>query len=149
METVHWLTQFFGERTIRTRRVSLSNSEKGLRKTITEIVESEPVVTGHDLNGLGDNKGTSPGILALLSLNTGHGVYRLVWPYVTLPRVRKNQIPAGWTTASPKTAPIPPEIRRESGRSKRRGKGGEKKSEEEPSTDSNGKESIDPFYDVR
>ena len=149
VETVHWLTQFFGERTIRTRRVSLSNSEKGLRKTITEIVESEPVVTGHDLNGLGDNKGTSPGILALLSLNTGHGVYRLVWPYVTLPRVRKNQIPAGWTTASPKTAPISPEIRRESGRSKRRGKGGEKKSEEEPSTDSNGKESIDPFYDVR
>ena len=147
VETVRWLTQFFGERTIRTRRVSLSNSEKGLRKTITEIVESEPVVTGHDLNGLGDNKGTSPGILALLSLNTGHGVYRLVWPYVTLPRVRENQIPAGWTTASPKTAPIFPEIRRESGRTKRRGKGGEKKSEEEPSTGPNNQESINPYCD--
>ena len=147
VETVRWLTQFFGERTIRTRRVSLSNSEKGLRKTITEIVESEPVVTGHDLNGLGDNRGRCPGILAILSLNTGHGIYRLVWPYVTLPKVRENQIPAGWTTASPKPAPISPEIRRESGRTKQRGKGGKKKSEEEFFIVPNDQESINPYYD--
>ncbi|MHB1286737.1 MAG: type IV secretion system DNA-binding domain-containing protein [Leptospirales bacterium] len=137
VETVRWLTQFFGERSVRSRRVSLTNTEKGPRKTITEVVESEPVVTGHDLNALGDNRGRCPGILAILSLNTGHGVYRLVWPYVTLPKVRENQIPAGWTTASPKPAPISPEGRRESGRTKRRGKSGEKKSEEDPSTDSN------------
>ena len=131
VETVRWLIQFFGERSVRSRRVSLMNSEKGPRKTITEVVESEPVVTGHDLNGLGDNRGSSPGILAILSLNTGQGIYRLVWPYVTFPKVRENQIPAGWTTASPKPVPISPEMRRESGRTKRRGKVGGKKSEEE------------------
>ena len=147
VETVRWLVQFFGERSVRSRRVSLTNSEKGPRKTITEVVESEPVVTGHDLNGLGDNRGRCPGILAILSLNTGHGIYRLVWPYVTLPKVRENQIPAGWTTASPKTLPISPEIRRESGRTKRRGKGGEKKSEEEFFTVPNDQESINPYYD--
>jgi hypothetical protein len=147
VETVRWLVQFFGERSVRSRRVSLTNSEKGPRKTITEVVESEPVVTGHDLNGLGDNRGRCPGILAILSLNTGHGIYRLVWPYVTLPKVRENQIPAGWTTASPNTLPISPEIRRESGRTKRRGKGGEKKSEEEFFTVPNDQESINPYYD--
>lgn len=131
VETVRWLTQFFGERSVRSRRISFTNSENGLRKTITEVVESEPVVTSHDLNGLGDNRGSSPGILALLSLNTGHGVYRLVWPYVTFPKVRENQIPAHWTTASPKMAPRPADDsyldfeKRRAGRgTKRRGKGG-------------------------
>jgi hypothetical protein len=131
VETVRWLTQFFGERSVRSRRISFTNSENGLRKTITEVVESEPVVTSHDLNGLGDNRGSSPGILALLSLNTGHGVYRLVWPYVTFPKVRENQIPAHWTTGLPKTAPRPADDsfldfeKRRAGRgTKRRGKGG-------------------------
>ena len=130
VETVRWLTQFFGERSVLSRRVSLTNSEKGLRKTITEVVESEPVVTCHDLNGLGDNRGSSPGILALLSLNTGHGVYRLVWPYVSFPKIRENQLPARWTTPSPKTAQNPSDYtfpdsdKRGLGqRTKRRGKG--------------------------
>ena len=131
VETVRWLTQFFGERSVKSRRVSFTNSEKGVRKTITEVIESEPVVTCHDLNALGDNRGSSPGILALLSLNTGHGVYRLVWPYVSFPKVRENQIPAFWTVPSPKQVPnepdysfLNPENWDGRKRTKRRGKGG-------------------------
>ena len=131
VETVRWLTQFFGERSVRSRRVSFTNSEKSVRKTITEVVESEPVVTCHDLNALGDNRGSSPGILAILSLNTGQGVYRLVWPYVSFPKVRENQVPALWTAPSSKPVPnepdysfLDPENWERGKRTKRRGKGG-------------------------
>lgn len=107
VETVQWLTRFFGERTVQTRRISVARSHNGVVRSITEERKPEPVVTSHVLNGLGDNKGTTPGILALLSLNTERGVYRLVWPYVSLPIRRKNQVPALWTHIPPKSVEIP------------------------------------------
>ena len=107
VETVQWLTRFFGEKTVQTRRISVTRSHNGVVRSITEERKAEPVVTSHVLNGLGDNKGTTPGILALLSLNTERGVYRLVWPYVSLPIRRKNQVPALWTHIPPKSVEIP------------------------------------------
>ena len=130
VETIQWLTRFFGERTVQTRRISVTRSHNGVVRSITEERKPELVVTGHVLNGLGDNKGSTPGILALLSLNTERGVYRLVWPYVSLPIRRKNQVPALWTHIPPKSFPVPAghtmdSADRGSGkRTRRRGKGG-------------------------
>lgn len=138
VETVQWLTRFFGERTVQTRRIAVTRSPHGVVRSITEERKPEPVVTSHILNGLGDNKGTTPGILALLSLNTERGVYRLVWPYVSLPIRRKNQIPALWTQGSSQSFPIPkPPLpdhsnQRSGKRTRRRGKGGS--GEKEPTT---------------
>lgn len=129
VETVQWLSRFFGERTINTKRVSKTGSTKGMAKTVTEELRTESVITSDVLNGLGDNKGRSPGILALLGLNTEHGVYRLIWPYVTFPKRRENQIPALWTVVctnrlSYSFLPELPVVREVSERTKRRGKGG-------------------------
>jgi hypothetical protein len=130
VETIQWLTRFFGEKTVQTRRISITRSHNGVVRSITEERKPEPVVTGHVLNGLGDNKGRSPGILALLSLNTERGVYRLVWPYVSLPIRRSHQTPALWTHIPPPSFPIPAGHTGDSAdrgagkRTRRRGKGG-------------------------
>lgn len=98
VETVDWLTRFFGDKVVKQFRNTRASDGKTSR---TELDKTVPVVSADDIAGLGPDRGLRKGILGLLSLNNEHGIYRLIWPYVTLPEQRPAQIPALWTSAMP------------------------------------------------
>lgn len=94
VDTLEWLRKFFGERQI--MRLSRSTSKSG--ESLSEQASKEPIVKDHEILDLGPKK---TGVEAILNLNNGEGIYRLLWPYQTFDKKRPSQIQAGWTRSVP------------------------------------------------